>query len=187
MKLLSVSVGLPREVEWNHEVVLTSIFKEPVAGRVRVSRLGLQGDQQSDLEVHGGIEKAVYAYPSEHYAFWRKELPGMELSPGGFGENLTTEGLLESTLHIGDRVRIGSAELVVTEPRMPCYKLAIRFGRADIVKRFMRSGRTGFYFAVAKEGEVGAGDSIELIGADQHRISVAAVAAAKARSQGAGR
>ena len=183
MKLLSVSVGLPREVEWNDERVLTSIFKDPVAGRVRVSRLGLQGDQQSDLEVHGGIEKAVYGYPSEHYAFWRKELPGMELSPGGFGENLTTEGLLEDTLHIGDRIRVGTAELVVTEPRMPCFKLAIRFGRPDIVKRFMKSGRTGFYFAVAKEGEVGAGDALSIIGTDQHRISVAAVAAAKARSQ----
>jgi len=183
MKLLSVSVGLPREVEWNDERVLTSIFKAPVPGRVRVAKLGLEGDQQSDLEVHGGIEKAVYAYPSEHYAFWRKELPGMQLPPGVFGENLTTEGLLEETLHVGDRIRAGTAEFVVTEPRMPCYKLAIRFGRADIVKRFMKSGRTGFYLAVLKEGEVGAGDAIELIGADQHRISVAAVAAAKARSR----
>jgi len=187
MRLVSVSVGQPREVEWNHEVVLTSIFKEPVAGRVRVSRLGLQGDQQSDLEVHGGIDKAVYAYPSEHYAFWRKELPGMELPWGAFGENLTTEGLLEGAVHIGDRFRAGSAEFIVTEPRMPCFKLAIRFGRADIVKRFMKSGRTGCYLAVLKEGEVGAGDSIEPLAPDQHRISVAAVAAAKARSQAAGR
>jgi MOSC domain-containing protein YiiM len=187
MRLVSVSVGPPREVEWNGETVLTSIFKNPVPGRVRVAKLGLQGDQQSDLEVHGGIDKAVYAYPSEHYAFWRKELPGMDLPWGAFGENLTTEGLLEETLNIGDRIRAGSAEFIVTEPRMPCYKLAIRFGRPDIVKRFMRSGRTGFYFAVLKEGEVGAGDAIELSGQDQHRISVAAVVAAKVRSRDDGR
>jgi MOSC domain-containing protein YiiM len=180
-RLVAVNVGRPREVEWDGERVLTSIFKDTVPGRVRVARLGLDGDQQSDLEVHGGIDKAVYAYPSEHYAFWRKELPGMELPPGVFGENLTTEGLLEEALHIGDRIRAGSAEFIVTEPRMPCYKLAIRFGRPDIVKRFMRSGRTGFYLAVLKEGEVGAGDAIRLGEADPHRISIAAMVAAKSR------
>jgi MOSC domain-containing protein YiiM len=183
LKLVSVSVGRPREVEWDGEKVLTSIFKEPVAGRVRVRRLNIEGDEQSDLEVHGGTEKAVYAYPAEHYAFWRNELPGVELPWGAFGENLTTEGLLEDRVHIGDRLRAGSAEFIVTEPRMPCYKLAIRFGRADIVKRFMKSGRTGFYLAVLKEGEVGAGDAIEPSGFDQHRISIAAVVAAKVRSR----
>lgn len=181
IRLVSVSVGLPREVEWDGEKVLTSIFKSPVAGRVRAGKLGLQGDQQSDLEVHGGIDKAVYAYASEHYAVWRKELPGVELPWGAFGENLTTEGLLEAGVHVGDRLRVGSAEFAVTEPRMPCYKLAIRFGRPDIVKRFMKSGRTGFYLAVLKEGEVGAGDAIEMLAADQRGISIAAVVAAKAR------
>src|SRR5262245_49320367 len=136
MKLISVSVGRPREVQWQGETVLTSIFKAPVAGRVRVGRFNIAGDEQSDLEVHGGRDKAVYAYPSEHYAFWRGELPGVELPWGAFGENLTTEGLLEGDVHIGDRLRIGSAEFVVTEPRMPCYKLALRFGRPDLVKRF---------------------------------------------------
>ena len=145
MKLLSVNVGLPREIEWKGKIVRTSIFKAPVPGRIRVAKLNVEGDQQSDLTVHGGIDKAVYAYPSEHYAFWRHELPGVELPSGVFGENFTTEGLLEETLHIGDRLRIGSSEFVVTQPRMPCFKLGIRFNRPDMVKRFLQSGRTGFY------------------------------------------
>ena len=175
MKLLSVNVGLPREIEWNGRIVRTSIFKEPVTGRVRVARLNVDGDQQSDLTVHGGSDKAVYAYPSEHYKFWRGELPDMDLARGVFGENFTTDGLGEDTLHIGDRLRIGSAELVVTQPRMPCFKLAIRFNRSDMVKRFLQSGRTGFYFAVLTEGEVAAGDSIELLERDEHNIPVANV------------
>ena len=137
MKLLSINVGVPREIEWNGKMVRTSIFKQPVQGRVRVAQLNLEGDQQSDLSVHGGIDKAVYAYPSEHYASWREELPGIDLPRGVFGENFTTEGLLEETVHIGDRLRIGSAHFVVTQPRMPCFKLGIRFNRPDIVKRFL--------------------------------------------------
>jgi MOSC domain-containing protein YiiM len=176
MKLLSVNVGLPREIEWNGKIVRTSIFKAPVAGRVRVAKLNLDGDQQSDLSVHGGIDKAVYAYPSEHYPFWRREIPGMDLPWGVFGENFTSEGLLEKTLHIGDRLRVGSAEFVVTQPRMPCFKLGIRFNRSDMVKRFLQSGRTGFYFAVLKEGEVAAGASIELLKQDEHGVTVADVA-----------
>jgi MOSC domain-containing protein YiiM len=168
-------VGLPREIEWKGKLVRTSIFKTPVPGRVRVSQLNLEGDQQSDLSVHGGIDKAVYAYPSEHYSFWRKELPGMDLPWGVFGENLTTEGLLEEAVHIGDRFRVGSAEFAVTQPRMPCFKLGIRFDRPDIVKRFLQSGRSGFYFAVLKEGEVTAGDSIELLKRDEHGVTVADV------------
>lgn len=135
----------------------------------------MNGDQQSDLTVHGGPYKAVYAYPSEHYSFWRSELPGMDLAWGVFGENFTTDGLDEETLHIGDRLRVGSAEVVVTQPRMPCFKLGIRFNRSDMVKRFLQSGRTGFYFAVLKEGEVAAGDPIELLERDEHNIPVADV------------
>ena len=172
MKLLSVNVGLPREIEWNGRIVRTSIFKEPVTGRVPVAKLNVSGDQQSDLTVHGGPDKAVYAYPSEHYPFWSSKLPDMELPWGVFGENFSTEGLLEDT-RIGDRFRIGSAEFVVTQPRMPCYKLGIRFNRPDMVKRFLQSGRTGFYFAVVAEGEVAAGDSIELLERDKHNIPVA--------------
>jgi MOSC domain-containing protein YiiM len=163
MRVLSVSVGLPREVVWHGQTVLTSIFKTPVDGRLRATTLNLEGDQQSDLTVHGGVDKAVYVYPSEHYEFWRRALPRMELPWGVFGENLTTLGLLESEVRIGDRFRVGSCEFIVTQPRLPCYKLGIRFGRADILKRFLHSGLTGFYFAVAREGEVGAGDSIDSI------------------------
>jgi MOSC domain-containing protein YiiM len=135
--------------------------------------LNLDGDQQADLTVHGGVSKAVYAYPSEHYNYWRTELPGTDLSWGMFGENFTTEGLLENAVYIGDRFRIGETEVMVTEPRMPCYKLGIKFGRADIIKRFLASRRTGFYFAVMGEGTVGAGDDVELIGREQREISVA--------------
>lgn len=135
--------------------------------------LNLDGDQQADLTVHGGVSKAVYAYPSEHYNYWRTELPGMDLSWGMFGENFTTEGLIEDAVYIGDRFRIGGTEVMVTEPRMPCYKLGIKFGRADIIKRFLASRRTGFYFAVTGEGMVGAGDDVELIGREQQEISVA--------------
>jgi len=175
VKVLSVNAGLPREVEWRAKVVLTSIFKAPVPGRVRVTRLNIQGDRQSDLSVHGGADKAIYAYPSEHYAFWRNELPGTDFSWGAFGENLTTEGLLEDRVHIGDRFRAGSAEFIVTQPRMPCFKLGIRFNRPDMVKRFLRSGRTGFYLAVLREGDIGAGDSLKLVAEDDSHITVADV------------
>jgi MOSC domain-containing protein YiiM len=162
MRIVSVNVGRPREIRWRGDVVTTSIFKDPVAGRVVVDRLNLAGDQQSDLTVHGGAEKAVYVFPSEHYAFWQKELAGIALAWGAFGENLTTEGLHEDAMCIGDRLRIGSADFTVTQPRMPCFKLAIRFDRPDIVKRFLRSGRTGFYLSVAEEGAVAAGDSVNV-------------------------
>jgi len=174
MKLLSVNVGLPRKVEWQGKVVRTSIFKAAVHGRTRVTKLNLEGDQQSDLTVHGGVHKAVYVYPSEHYAFWREELPGVDLPWGAFGENFTTEGQLDDkTVCIGDRFRIGSAEFVVTQPRMPCFKLGIRFGRVDVIKRFLHSGRSGFYFAVLQEGEVAPGDSIKLVARGERRITVA--------------
>ena len=176
MKLLSINVGLPREVEWRGKIVRTSIFKAPVSGRVRVTRLNVQGDLQSDLSVHGGADKAVYAYPSEHYAFWRTELPGMDFPWGAFGENLTTEGLLEDKVHIGDRFRAGTTEFMVTQPRMPCFKLAIRFNRPDMVKRFLRSGRAGFYLAVIQEGHIGAGDSLDLVAEDDSHVTVADVA-----------
>ena len=156
----------------NDEPVSTGIFKDPIAGRVMLRTLNLDGDRQADLTVHGGPEKAVYAYPSEHYLFWKQELPDMELPWGIFGENFTTEGMFETETHVGDRFRIGSAELMVTQPRMPCYKLGIRFGRADIIKRFLLSERSGFYFSVLKEGEVGAGDEVELIAKNTSGVRV---------------
>ena len=172
LKLLSVNVGMPREVDWHGKLVRTSIFKSPVLGPVRVATLNLEGDKQSDLTVHGGVHKAVYVYPSEHYLFWHEKIPDLELPWGMFGENFTTEGLLEGAVNIGDRFRVGSAEFVVTQPRMPCYKLGIRFGRPEIVKRFLQSGRSGFYFSVLEEGQVTAGDSVERITRDEHDVTV---------------
>lgn len=176
MKLISIQVGRPREIEWNGKPVLTSIFKDPVPGPVRVHRLNLAGDEQADLSVHGGKDKAVYAYPSEHYSYWRDRLPGVALPWGAFGENLTTEGLSESSLSIGDRLRIGSALFLVTQPRMPCYKLAARFGRTDMVERFLDSGRSGFYLAVLQEGSISPGDPIERTAEARSSVTVAEVA-----------
>lgn len=173
MKLISVNVGRPRLVMSRGRTVSTGIFKEPVGGRIFLRELNLDGDRQADLTVHGGTSKAVYVYPAEHYQYWQEQLPGMNLPWGMFGENFTTEGFDELGVRIGDRFRIGSAEVMVTEPRMPCYKLGIKFGRADIIKRFLASGRTGFYFAVTQEGEVGAGDPVEMVARDEHNITVA--------------
>ena len=172
MKIISLNVGLPRLVLRNGEPVSTGIFKEPVAGRVMMRTLNLDGDRQADLSVHGGPAKAVYVYPSEHYPFWKRELPDMDLPWGMFGENLTTTGLLETEIHIGDKFRVGTAEVMVTQPRMPCYKLGIRFGRVDIIKRFLASERSGLYLSVLKEGEVGAGDQIELLEKNESGVRV---------------
>ncbi|HEX2714020.1 MAG TPA: MOSC domain-containing protein [Candidatus Acidoferrales bacterium] len=163
MRLVSVNVGLPRDIVWRGKTVKTGIFKAPVNNRVTLRRLNLDGDRQADLAVHGGADKAVYAYPVEHYAYWRGELPGQELPFGMFGENFTIEGLLEDEAYVGNRLRIGKAELVVTQPRLPCYKLGIRFQADDMAKRFLASGRTGFYLSVVREGQVGAGDKLEMI------------------------
>ena len=186
MKVVAISVALPAEASWRGERVMTSIYKTPLAHRVRVVHDNVDGDRQADLSVHGGPHKAVYAYPAEHYPFWVRELPDAALPWGAFGENLTTEGLLESDVCIGDRLRVGTVELVVTQPRTPCYKLAIRFGRADMVKRFLKSGRSGFYCGIVAEGEAGAGDAIERISRDERALTVADVAslyAAKAPSR----
>jgi MOSC domain-containing protein YiiM len=172
MQLLSLNVGRPRLVNHNGGPVSTAIFKTPVKERLRLRTLNLDGDRQADLTVHGGPTKAVYLYPSEHYEFWRHEIPELELPWGMFGENFTTQGLLETEVNIGDRFGVGTAEIMVTEPRMPCYKLGIRFGRTDIIKRFLQSQRTGFYFAVLREGEVGVGDSFELLERNAHALKV---------------
>lgn len=173
MKLISLNVSLPRLVEYNGEPVATGIFKEPVQGPVMLRTLNLDGDRQADLSVHGGVTKAVYGYPSEHYDFWKTEFPEMSLPFGMFGENLTTEGIFEDRVNVGDRFRVGEAELMVTEPRLPCYKLGIKFRRSDIIKRFLQSRRTGFYFSVVKEGTVAAGTEIELISRDPNNVTIA--------------
>jgi MOSC domain-containing protein YiiM len=168
----SVNVGLPREVLWKGRKILTGIFKEPVAGHVALRRLNLQGDQQADLKVHGGPTKAVYVYPADYYSFWREQFPDMELPWGMFGENLTIWGLRDDAVYIGDQLQVGSALLAVTEPRMPCFKLALKFGRDDVLKLFFRSGFSGFYCAVLQEGDVAAGDPVRLLHREEHTITV---------------
>jgi MOSC domain-containing protein YiiM len=183
MKIISVNVGLPRLVMSNGDPVSTGIFKEPVAGRVKLGTLNLDGDRQADLSVHGGPSKAVYAYPCEHYEYWKREFPEMKLPWGMFGENFTTAGLYESEINIGDKFSIGSAIVMVTEPRMPCYKLGIKFGRPDIVKRFLASERTGFYFAVLQEGEVGVGEPIKLTEKSKDSLKVGDITALYTREK----
>ena len=175
MRLVSVNTGLPREVQWHGRIVTTGIFKQPIEGQVAVRNLNLDGDRQADLTVHGGEYKAVYCYPVAHYDYWTRELPGQQLPMGMFGENFTTDGLLEDSVYIGDQFSVGSAEVIVTQPRLPCYKLGVRFQSDDMVKRFLASGRTGFYLAVTHEGEVGAGDEIKVIDRDPNRVPVSEI------------
>jgi MOSC domain-containing protein YiiM len=183
MKLVSMNIGLHREVTWHGMNVGTGIFKEPVEGRVALRKLNLDGDRQADLTVHGGKNKAVYCYPIEHYEYWKKELPGHELPLAVFGENFTLDfgelppnaAFPEHSIHIGDRFSVGSAEVVVTQPRLPCYKLGIRFQMDDMVKRFLISGRSGFYLAVIREGEVGAGDEMRPLSQDPNAVPISAI------------
>ena len=184
MKLASVNTGMPREVSWHGRIVITAIFKEPVGRRVALRKFNLEGDRQADLSVHGGEHKAVYCYSLAHYDYWKRELPGRELPMGMFGENFTIDDGgpalpggqgLEESVHLGDRFSIGTAEVVVTQPRLPCYKLGVRFGSDDMVKRFLASGRTGFYAAVLREGEVGAGDEIEVISGEANAVAVSEI------------
>ncbi len=172
MKLASVNVGLPREVSWHQRIVTTGIFKEPVKGRVALRKLNLDGDRQADLTVHGGEHKAVYCYSLSHYDYWKIDdggpgLLGGQALPGGQG--------LEESVHLGDRFSVGSAEVVVTQPRLPCYKLGVRFGSDDTVKRFLASGRTGFYMAVLREGEVGAGDEMKVMAREPNAVAVSEI------------
>ena len=175
MRVVSLNVAVPRTVVWKGHEVRTGIFKEPVDGPVMMRRLNLDGDRQADLTVHGGAAKAIYVYPSEHYPLWKKELPGMILPWGMFGENLTTEGLNEEETHIGDQFRIGEAIVMVTQPRSPCYKLALKFERDDMLKRMLTNGRSGFYVAVIQQGVVRSGDTIERVHDDPEGISVAEI------------
>ena len=175
MHVVSVNVGLPRQTAWKGETVRTGIFKEPVEGPVRVVGVNLERDGQADLTVHGGPDKAVYVYPAEHYPYWREEL-GRDLSWGAFGENLTVEGMpLEDEVAIGDRLRIGSCEFLVTQPRLPCFKLGIRFDDAKMVRRFLVAGRSGYYLRVATEGSLAAGDRIELLARHPANVPVSEI------------
>lgn len=173
MQVISVNVGRPKEHEWRGQRVLTAIFKTPVEGPVAVGRLNLEGDEQADLTVHGGVDKAVYAYPQEHYAYWRSQLPDYSFGPGNFGENLTLAGLLEDAINIGDRLQIGTVLFTVTQPRSPCYKLGVRFNREDMTKRFFESRRFGFYLRVVREGTLQARAAVTIVERDPNAVSVA--------------
>ncbi len=173
MKLISLNVARPRLIVYQGKTINTGIFKEPISGPVQLSTLNLDGDRQADLTVHGGPNKAVYGYPSEHYPYWRDELPGVKLPWGAFGENFTTTGLVEDELHVGDRFQIGSAIVIVRQPRMPCYKLAAKFRRDDMIDRFLVSGHSGFYFSVEQEGSVAVEDDFQLLKRNEHGITIA--------------
>jgi MOSC domain-containing protein YiiM len=173
MKIISLNVSRPHLMVYKGATISTGIFKKPVPGRIALRTRNLDGDRQADLSVHGGPYKAVYGYASEHYAYWRKELPEASLPWGAFGENFTTDGLREEELHVGDRFRVGSSTLMVRQPRMPCYKLAAKFQRDDMIERFLLSGHSGFYFSVEEEGDVGVGDSIELFSRNHDGITIA--------------
>ena len=175
-KIISMCVSVPKPINFEGRELYTGIFKEPVQGRVALRTLNLDGDEQADLTVHGGIDKALYAYASEHYSYWREQLPDYRLVWGAFGENLTTERLLEETVCIGDEFRVGTAVIRATQPRLPCYKLAIKMGRSDVIKRFIKSGRTGIYFSVVEEGAIGAGDELLFLRGDEHKVTVREVA-----------
>jgi MOSC domain-containing protein YiiM len=175
MKLVSLNVARPQLALYKGKTINTGIFKKPVSGPVRLRTLNLDGDRQADLSVHGGPHKAVYAYPSEHYPYWRQELPGVELPWGMLGENFTTVGLAEDDLHVGDRFQIGSAIVMVRQPRSPCYKLAAKFQRDDMVERFLLSGRSGLYFSVEQEGLVEVGDAFELLDRNADGITISEV------------
>jgi MOSC domain-containing protein YiiM len=172
MQLLSVNTAQPQEVAWQGKTIRTSIFKQPVAGPVAVLAEHLAGDGQADLRVHGGPDKAVYAYPSEHWAYWRQLLPAAQLVPGAFGENLTTLGLLEPEVRVGDCFQLGTAVLMAVQPRQPCFKLGIRLARPGIVREFELARRSGIYFRVIKPGVVAAGDAISLVERSPYTVTI---------------
>src|SRR5215470_2380989 len=172
MRIISVNVSLPRTVSYMGKDLATGIFKKPISGPIMLRHLNLDGDRQADLTVHGGPSKAAYAYPSEHYPFWANQFPGRALPWGSFGENFTTEGMLETEVNIGDRYRIGSATVMVGTPRVPCFKLSAKFQSEDMGAQFLHSGRSGFYFSVVEEGEVGAGDEFQFLGAESPTLTV---------------
>jgi MOSC domain-containing protein YiiM len=172
MKIVSVNVGRPRLLSFKGATFSTGIFKAPVRGRVMLRRTNLDGDRQADLSVHGGPDKAVYGYPSEHYDYWSKQLPGHDLPWGAFGENFTTAGMLEKEVSVGDRYRVGSAVVMVKTPRLPCFKLAAKFRRDEIIEEFLKSGFSGFYFSVVDEGKVGAGDEFQFLGGETPTLTI---------------
>ena len=174
-RLLSVNVGLPRDIEWKGRTVHTAIWKDPVHGRCRAGRLNLEGDGQGDLAGHGGEQRAVFVYQIESYRFWQEQLRRTDFVHGQFGENFTIEGLPDDAVCIGDRYQIGSALFEVTQPRVTCYRVGIRMNEARMPALLTSSGRPGFYFRVLQEGQVGAGDDIVKVGEAAERMTVAEI------------
>lgn len=174
-QILSVNLSLPQTIHIKGQTFTTGIYKTPAAGRIRLRTLGLEGDGQADLRVHGGVDKAVYLYPQEHYAYWQEVLDRTDLTPGQFGENFTTQGLVETEVHAGDTFRVGTAVIQITEPRYPCFKSAIKMERRDFPKLFLRSEFSGFYARVLEEGEVGAGDLIERVTTCPENLTIQAI------------
>lgn len=172
-QLLAVSLGRPREVEWRGETIRTGIFKSPVSGAVAAGTLGLEGDGQADLSVHGGLDKAVYAFDASSARYWQAELGRSDLGPGAFGENLTLEGWPETDVRIGDRFRIGGARFEVSQPRQPCAKLGLRMDDPGFPKRFFKSGRVGYYLRVLQPGRIEAGDEVVRLSSDEHGLDIA--------------
>jgi MOSC domain-containing protein YiiM len=182
--LVSVNVGTPREIGLSQgKKTVSAIYKKPVDGPVIVRRLNLEGDRQGDPRVHGGENAAVYAYPSEHYGYWKERFPDMEMPWGTFGENFTTEGLLEEVVHVGDQFAVGTAKFQITKPRFPCFKLGMRFGTQKMVDLFLDSERSGFYLGVLQEGQVKAGDVIRPIMSDQHSGTIASIVRMKKKAE----
>jgi MOSC domain-containing protein YiiM len=184
-RLVSVNVGRPRELGLvRGKAVRSGIYKEPINGPVKVGRLNLEGDEQADLTVHGGVNKAVYAYSSEHYSYWKGRFSAMNMPWGTFGENFTTEGLFEDSVRVADRLKVGSAEFEVTQPRLPCYKLGMRFGTNRILRLFLESGRTGFYLRVVKEGECKSEDDISVVPYGRPSRTIASIVNSYRNSKG---
>ena len=175
MNIHSIQIGKAKDVFYMGQDIRTGIYKKQTDGPVRVTKLKLEGDEQADLRVHGGVDKAVYAYPLEHYEWWKTEKPEKEFGPGMFGENLTVTGMEESRVYIGDVYRINDVELMVTSPRMPCNKLAMKMGDPMFIKDFMQANRSGFYFRVLQEGVINPGDAIEKLSEDGHKLSISEV------------
>ena len=172
-EVLSVNISGLCDMIWNGQTIQTGIYKKPAPGPVNVLELSIDGDRQADLVNHGGAQKAVYFYPSEHLPFWESVIDQGPLSPGSLGENFTSKGLLEDQAFVGDCWRIGTAVVQITQPRSPCYKLALKYRMPDLVPRFLEATKPGFYAAVVQEGVVRAGDSMELVSTAKERLSVA--------------
>ena len=175
MKIISTNIGLPQTITWKEKTVQTGIFKKPVNKPIFLSKLGVDEDAVMNKKVHGGIDKSCYLYPTDHYAFWKQKYPDLDWNWGIFGENLSVAGLAENKMHIGDVLEIGESIVKITQPRIPCYKLGVRFGHQEIIKQFLEASRSGIYVKVLKEGFVQAGDQVYLLERQSNNLTVSQI------------